>query len=231
MISGSHHKSSLVVLFGALLPVALAQQSAPVRNSDYHMLQDSAHKVYCTSAFAHGHRHGYEEGFHAGDEDYHLRHSPNPTGKSSKQNGYKHEFGDKKIYMRGFAIGFRAGYADSYSGQGFRSTEEISRLEMEIPTPIDPRVAKVMSNYVSREEALSFDTGAEQGYKDGYSSAEATTFAPGLGELASEKCEAEHENQPAFCGGYATGFLLGKDDIRSLRTLRSLEPGKIPSKD
>src|SRR6266478_9941690 len=69
-----HLSGSLVVLLGALLPIAVAQQqiSSAIPNADYHLLQDAAKKIYAMSAFAHGHRHGYEEGFHAGDEDYHL---------------------------------------------------------------------------------------------------------------------------------------------------------------
>jgi len=194
------------------------------------MLQDSCRKVYTTSAFAHGHRHGYEEGFHAGDEDYHLRHVPNPTGKSAKQTGYKREFGDKKIYMRGFSSGFQAGYADSYSGQAFRSNQEIAELEIPPAQPLVERAAKVVSNYLPPNDPKTFDLGVEQGYKDGSSSTDAASFAPGLGEQALVKCESEHQHQPAFCGGYAIGFVLGKDDIRSLRALEVMDSAKIPPK-
>jgi hypothetical protein len=219
----------LVALLGTLLPIAAAQQtSTSIPNADYHLLQDSARKVYGLSAFAHGHCHGYEEGFHAGDEDYHLRHVPNPTGRSSKLNGYKREYGEKKSYMHGFSIGFQAGYADSYSGQPFRSSQEIADFEFDVPRPIDPRAAKIMSNYLPHMQ-LPFDQGAEEGYKDGFSSSEATTYAPGLGEQATVRCEAEHKDQPAFCSGYSIGFLLGKDDIRSLRSLQQMDRGKIPS--
>jgi hypothetical protein len=223
----------LVALLGTLLPGAFAQQaSISLHNADYHLLQDSARKVYATSAFAHGHRHGYEEGFHAGDEDYHLRHVPNPTGKASKLNGYKREFGDKQIYMRGFASGFQAGYADSYSGQAFRSNQEIAELEIELPAAqaLVQRAAKVISNYLPPADSKTFDLGAEEGYKHGFSSTEAATYAPGLGEQALVKCESEHQYQPVFCGGYATGFLLGKDDIRSLRALQGMDSAKIPPK-
>jgi hypothetical protein len=220
----------LVALLGTLLPAASAQQaSITLHNADYHMLQDSCRNVYTTSAFAHGHRHGYEEGFHAGDEDYHLRHMPNPTGKASKVNGYKREFGEKQIYMRGFRSGFQAGYADSYSGQAFRSNQEISELDIDLPTqPIVQRAAKVISNYLPLADAKTFDLGAEEGYKHGFSSSEAATYAPGLGEQALVRCESEHRYQPTFCGGYAIGFLLGKDDIRSLRSLQLMDSAKIP---
>jgi hypothetical protein len=229
LLSGGRHLRLLVVLLGVTAPLAVAQQlSIAPPNADYHLLQDSARNVYGISAFAHGHRHGYEEGFHAGDEDYHLRHVPNPTGKQSKLNGYKREYGDKKTYMHGFSIGFQAGYADSYSGQPFRSSREIAEFEIDVPHPLDPRTEKVINNYFPRIQSLTFDQGAQEGYKDGFSSSEATTYAPGLGELAGTRCEAEHQNQPAFCAGYSIGFLLGKDDIRSLRNLQQMDPAKIP---
>jgi hypothetical protein len=233
LLCSSRLTGILVALLGTLSPVAIAQQaSISLHNADYHMLQDSARKVYTTSAFAHGHRHGYEEGFHAGDEDYHLRHVPNPTGKATKQNGYKREFGDKQTYMRGFTNGFRAGYADSYAGQPFRSNQEIAELEIEYPPsqPIVERAAKVISNYLPPADSKTFDQGAEEGYKHGFSSTDATSFAPGLGEQALVRCQSEHQYQPTFCGGYAIGFLLGKDDLRSLRALEVMDSDKIPPK-
>ncbi|MCU1284655.1 MAG: hypothetical protein JWO13_1005 [Acidobacteriales bacterium] len=210
-----------VVFLGALVTSTSAQQSSPVKTGDFHITQDSARSVYTFSAFAHGHRHGYEEGFHFGNEDYHLLHSPDANKKVARVTGYRHEFGDKKSYMQGFASGYRAGYADSYSGQAFRSTQELTDLAAQVaPDAISQTPAVPRRSYLPKMTTYSFDAGVGRGYQDGFSSAESTAYAPGLGQLATAKCEAEHMAQPDFCGGYGAGFLLGKDDIRSIREFK-----------
>jgi hypothetical protein len=217
-------RAGILVLFaGNLLLIASAEQPP-----DYHVTQDPAHVVYANSAFAHGNRHGYEEGFHAADGDYHLRHSPN-WSKVSKANGYKREYGDKKSYMQGYVYGYRAGYADSYSGHEFRGNQELIDFATDVPALVNqgPDVGKVVSNYLPRPDTYTFDAGITAGYKDGASSTEATTYAPGLGAFASERCQVEHQLQTTFCNGYAIGFLLGKDDIRSIRTLDESGSGRL----
>jgi hypothetical protein len=216
------HAEILVVLAGGLFFIASAEKFP-----DYHVTQDPAHVIYANSAFAHGNRHGYEEGFHAGDGDYHLRHAPAPS-KPSKSHGYKREYGDKKSYMQGYVRGFHAGYADSYSGQAFRGNQEIIDFANDSPGIENQRAytGSVAANYLQRTNFPSFDAGIAEGYKDGYSSTEATTYAPGLGAFASERCQIEHQTQTTYCTGYGIGFLLGKEDIRSVRALDEGDSGK-----
>jgi hypothetical protein len=97
----------------------LSASALACAQNDYHISKDANRQIYLNSAFAHGHRHGYEEGFHAGDEDYQLRKQASLQQKLPKDKGYRKEFGDKASYLQGYETGFRAGYADSYCGRAF----------------------------------------------------------------------------------------------------------------
>src|SRR5438270_9733174 len=98
----------------------LSATAIAAAQNDFHLSKDPNRQIYLNSAFAHGHRHGYEEGFHTGDEDYQLRKPAALEQKLPKNKGYRKEFGDKASYLQGYETGFRAGYADSYSGRAFR---------------------------------------------------------------------------------------------------------------
>jgi hypothetical protein len=92
-------------------------------DSDCHTTQDSSKAIYADSAFAHGYRHGYEEGFHAADRDVHLSLFAPPDRSAirvPKNTGYRSGFGSKDSFRRGFEQGFRYGYLDSVEGETFR---------------------------------------------------------------------------------------------------------------
>src|SRR3954466_6699388 len=94
-----------------------------VKDVDYHITGDPAHDTYLKSAFAHGHRHGYEEGYHAADNDLQFG-RPAMQFASAKQVpevlGYRKQFGRKDLFREGYKRGFIAGYEDSYAGREFR---------------------------------------------------------------------------------------------------------------
>ena len=52
----------------ACVPGSFAEDNKP----DYHTSDDQSRDLYIHSAFAHGVRHGYEEGYHAADMDIHT---------------------------------------------------------------------------------------------------------------------------------------------------------------
>src|SRR5881394_3231825 len=114
----------LRLLFACLLIATLvaAQPKAP-KEPEYHLTADAAHQLYVNSVFAHGHRHGYEEGFHDAEVDLQMgrgfREFESP-GKAPKMVGYVSEFGSKKLFRAGSEYGYLAGYSDSAAGRPFR---------------------------------------------------------------------------------------------------------------
>ncbi len=196
-------KTSLAVC-AMMLPLVAACQS----NQDYHLTQDPDHAIYQNSAFAHGHRHGYEEGFHAGDEDYQLRRAPSLEHKLPRDRGYQASFGAKKSYMLGYESGFRAGYADSYTGHTFRrSLLALSDLSASDSSLKGKSVA-----------AVEFDLGLADGYKQGLANADNISDQPGIAESAAWRCRQD-ARPGKYCEGFGAGYVLGRWDNRSLASL------------
>lgn len=181
---------------------------APCQSSqDYHLTQDPDHSIYQDSPFAHGHRHGYEEGFHAGDEDYQLRREASSEHKLPKDKGYQLSFGDKKSYTLGFESGFRAGYADSYSGHAFRR----SLLVFSGLAASDPKTG-------THAVAYEFDQGLTDGYRQGLTNADNIADQPGIAESAAWRCR-QGTRPGRYCDGFGAGYVLGRLDSRSLASL------------
>src|SRR4051812_30077217 len=170
--------------------------------TDYHLSEDFNRQVYVNSAFAHGHRHGYEEGFHAGDEDYQLRRPVALQQKLPKDRGYRKEFGDKDSYMRGFETGFRAGYADSYSGKAFRLV----------------RWSGSVSTKIEKTTAQGFDQGIAAGYTAGFKNVDSIADEPGVAESATWRCRQE-QHAENFCSGFGSAYVLGRADSESVAGL------------
>lgn len=110
---------------GSLLFIALALPAiaAQPENSDRHLTADMGKGLYAASAFAHGLRHGYEEGFHDADRDLHLSAfsiEDIAAKKPGKIIGYQASFGPKESFRKGYDAGYRLGYADSLKGITFR---------------------------------------------------------------------------------------------------------------
>jgi hypothetical protein len=110
---------------GSLLFLALALPAigAQPENSDTHLSGETAKNLYAASAFAHGLRHGYEEGFHEADRDLQLSAfsvEDIPVKKPGKIIGYQASFGPKESFRKGYEAGYRLGYADSLKGITFR---------------------------------------------------------------------------------------------------------------
>ena len=195
-----------VFLFFVLAPCAWAQD-------DYHLTQDANRFFYYYSAFAHGHRHGYEEGYHAGDEDYHFRKPAEPRQRMSKQRGYRPEFGNKASYARGYERGFIAGNADSYSGRAFRATQT---LVLEAPVDF---AARSQTDWITE-----FDAGVAAGYRGGLSNAAGVVNA-GAGS-ASWLCRQE-QHSASYCDGYGPGYMLGRGDSESAALMIKAGPTSL----
>jgi hypothetical protein len=96
--------------------------------ADIHLTSDAANNIYAASAFAHGMRHGYEEGFHDADRDLHLSAftlDDMAIPKPKKTVGYQESFGSKGSFRKGYEHGYRLGYGDSLKGIAFRMTAPV----------------------------------------------------------------------------------------------------------
>jgi hypothetical protein len=166
--------------------------------------------------FAHGYLHGYEEGFHIGDSDFHLgRERDGRAVLQQKANdGYRATFGDRSSFRFGFRQGVVAGYNDSISGREFRAYEALQA-------------------YSPTAESLKFsdlDRGVGDGYMRGYSN--------GMRSLASdEDFDADPAPCPsrsagdgslppssrAYCDGFAKAYAIGYRDAYLSREERGTQ--------
>jgi hypothetical protein len=95
------------------------------------VLSDDAQSLYRRSAFAHGYIHGYEEGFHCANLDWHMGRARRDVGRQLhiarndvRHNAYRPEFGDKKMFTEGYEQGYAEAYDDVFSGRPFSAVSE-----------------------------------------------------------------------------------------------------------
>ena len=167
-----------------VLALALAVPAIGAQPSDDIHLNGGANHLYAASAFAHGLRHGYEEGFHDADRDLHL--SAFAVGdltfrKVPKMIGYDSSFGSKDSFRKGYEAGYRLGYADSIKGVSFR----VNMPTVEVAAAPDREFDRgVQYGYTVRAERCSgsrpFCAGVQAGQ------ALALTYEPGT-QVASVK--------------------------------------------
>lgn len=199
-----------------LIPlVALAQE--PSRKQDpaewFHLHEDSARALYRVSAFAHGHRHGYEAGYLAADADIHFGHFRRQLREKDVPGSmrYRREYGDKGRFRRGFIYGFLAGYDDSYQFRPFRLPEWTAEVpafstlsdlpESDAPSGPDAGTRR------------RFDDGAIAGYRTATSSQFIENRPQALARQASESCKTESRAAEfGYCDGFVQGFLFGAAD-------------------
>lgn len=165
--------------------------------ADPHLTVDPVRSLFQRSVFAHGYEHGYEQGFHAADEDYQAG-AFNRDVKTLEEfrhpAGYRHDFGDKGDFQRGYERGFLAGYGDGIHGREFRGIEEAKR------------VAAGLSASAAGPE---FDRGFAVGYTTAFDQGPAAMVAAG-----AERCPAVSTGaaQADYCDGFRRGFRLGAAD-------------------
>ena len=207
-------RKELLILVFALSLFSIAQPP------DYHVTGDPFHATYCRSAFLHGHRHGYEDGYHAADQDIHLGRAPQIlTNKFRvpKMIGYRSEYGSKGSFRHGYEAGFMAGYSDSYTGRQFNHPDErLASLPSSTPGAVKQNVepsAQVSATPAPNADA-AFDSGVYEGYRSALADQESYQLQPGLARYAEDFCRINllRGTGPGFCSGYGSGFLLGKSD-------------------
>jgi hypothetical protein len=190
-----------------LLAAAAGANASDAHKSDSH-LKDPAAALYERSPFAHGYIHGYEDGYHAADQDLQfgrlgrgVRTKPAPHPENRIHSG------DPASLRRGYEQGFAAGYRDSAAGREFRAIAALRSLAAVLPAG-----------------APTLDRAFDHGFNDGYFAAEAYVAKSSrpindFGYI-SAFC-AEHlyrgkksEAKASQCPGYTAGFRLGYADAR-----------------
>jgi len=168
-----------IMILGALAP---AQEiSKQLASNERHTSSDPASVLFQRSAFAHGFIHGYEQGFHIADLDYHVarmdRRLEETHAYRDASSGYHTYFGDKKSFQQGYREGFRQGYDDSIHSRRFRAEVAASA------------VAENLKGYAGSSKEL--DAGFAAGYLAEHSN---TKNAPA--------CQSKSAD---YCNGFALG--------------------------
>lgn len=188
------------------------------RAPEFHLREDVGRSLYSISAFAHGHRHGYEAGYIAADEDIHFGHNRRQLREKDVTNymKYRREYGDKARFRQGFIYGFIAGYNDSFDFRPFRLpewTEDVPAFRQasalpESDTPAGP----------DKDTRRRFDDGMLQGYRSAVGSQFAADHPQALAEQAASACQTDRRApELGYCDGFVQGFLFGASDRSSLK--------------
>jgi len=186
------------ILPSLLLPATLlcilapAQQRSHVRSADQpgsavserHTSIDPGSALYQRSTFAHGFIHGYEQGYHFADLDYHVGRTDRKLNDIREyrdaSSGYRSSFGDQNIFRQGYRQGFSQGYDDSIHSRSFRAAMAAGT------------VADSLKTYVGSNQEL--DAGFAAGY---------------LAKQANPQSMPACRDGNSF--GYCSGFALGAE--------------------
>lgn len=135
----------------------------------------------------------------------------------SRVKGYQTSFGDKNSYIAGFENGFRAGYADSYSGRAFHPAESAA---------LTPAALTVSPPAAAKDSAHDFDRGVGQGYVAGFANSDNIADEPGAIESATWRCKQEAHGD-SYCNGFGTGYVMGRADSQSLALIQKKQPSTL----
>lgn len=181
------------------IPSGGASGSPSFTFGERHLTLSSVGTLYSNSAFAHGFRHGYDEGFHIGDLDLQMGRSAHPFIKSKEYQQAGHEynfgFGSKQLFRHGYQAGFRSGYTDAISGREFRASGRARVASEGLTTVLTP----------SRREFF------DEGFSTGYESAQAHN-APAqniTADYVEQYCRNSGDHPLEYCSGFSRGYLFG----------------------
>ncbi len=155
--------------------------------------------------FAHGYVHGYEEGFHIGDADFHLgrERADRAVLQARRNNGYRTTFGNHDSYRFGYREGLLAGYNDSITGREFRAYEEL-------------RTSRPAAQSMTFSE---LDRGFGIGYSLGHLAGSRSLDSDGDFDAEPAPCPAHAAadgtlppQSAAYCDGFAKAYVMGYRD-------------------
>ncbi|MBV9072842.1 MAG: hypothetical protein JOZ10_04345 [Acidobacteria bacterium] len=170
-----------------------------------HLQPNEVGGLYGNSAFAHGYRHGYDEGFHFADLDIQMGREGSATIPKEYRDGarhFKNFFGSKKLFEQGFQTGFRRGYGDGISGGEYQIHRHVQSIAAGLSPDVLPASRR---NY--------FDDGFASGYATAQKNAPSSR---GLRVDYVEQYCRSTSNQPYaldYCSGFSRGYLLGAFDV------------------
>jgi hypothetical protein len=180
---------------------------------DPHLHEPGSAAVLSHSCFAHGYRHGYEEGFHLGNTDVTLGTQPRVKLKDvhGLKLGYSSQFGPRHVFQEGFQAGLNAGYRDGYSGRAFRAVDSLRLIAVSLES-LPSQAPK----------SPSFDEGFTSGYHQGLDRGISDHSFTAQVNFHYVSCshpapERDSSGQESYCEGYRRGFALGHADGFALR--------------
>ena len=197
----------------ALLTLLLLLCSSWILAATCPHLASERGSLYQHSAFAHGYIHGYEQGFHLGNQDLQLARNARDINRSDlyreAADEYKSGFGARDAFRAGYRDGLVIGYTDATSGHSFRAIDEARIASARLDA------APEASGHRSGQTGKQFELGFMHGYRAGTlqgvgDGRNRTSYRP-----AQAECSGAGENVPLgreYCGGYLRGFTFGYSD-------------------
>ena len=188
--------------------------SRPGMANERHLQPNSVGALYGNSAFAHGYRHGYDEGFHVGDFALQMGRNVDqvspPREYRHAPRGYRSDFGNRESFDQGYQAGFLSGYSDAITGEEYRLNRRASAAAAGLSPEILPP-----------NRRAHFD----EGVAGGYASAQSAN-APKHGmtvEYIEQYCRKTASGMYAleYCSGFSRGYLLGIHNDASASTVAS----------
>src|SRR5579872_6518457 len=122
------------------IPLAIGS-SNPALGDERHLQATPMGALCANSAFAHGYRHGYDQGFHLGDLNLQMGRDPASFGKlraNRPATEYRDFFGSKQLFEMGYEAGLRGGYSDAVAGFEYRGRERIEAAALGLSTDVLP---------------------------------------------------------------------------------------------
>ena len=158
--------------------------------------------LYANSAFAHGYRHGYDEGFHIGDLDLQMGRNPvRFERRKNQQTAHDFDllFSNKRLFQQGYQAGFQSGYKDAISGSPFRATSRATAAAESLNEILIPNLRQYF----------------DEGFAGGYLSAQSIRAprAHITAEYVEQYCRNESSSHPLeYCSGFSRGYLFAVAD-------------------
>jgi hypothetical protein len=167
--------------------------------------------LYQRSSFAHGYIHGYEQGFHIGNQDLQLARASRDLTKTEtyRKAGeeYRPDFGKRDAFRIGYRNGMVVGYTDAMNGHSFRAIDEAriaaARLENE---GVAPYGAAAQNHHFELGFMDGYTAGTLQGVGDGRNRA---NYQPAQADCGIGRGQTLGET---YCTGYLRGFSFGYSD-------------------
>ena len=184
-----------MILQSVLLPATLfcilapAQQRYQPRSADQsrsgsaagerHTSVDPGSALYQRSTFAHGFIHGYEQGYHIADLDYHVGRTDRKLNDIREYrdafSGYQSSFGDRNTFRQGYREGFSQGYDDSIHSRNFRAAMAASIVADSLRTYIGSNqeldagfAAGFAAKHANLQSMPACTSGSSFGYCNGF---------------------------------------------------------------